>query len=160
MLALRGGEALSVRPLTGSSPYVPLDRHGGQLRELAREAFPPGRPIVEGARALCQLINSTFTFDRAFTDMSTPLSVVLEARRGVCQDFAHVAAGCLRSLGLAARYVSGYLGSTPGRPPRRLPRLVLGVGAAARAGSTSTRPTTTCRPTATSPSPGVATTAT
>jgi len=117
VVALRGGEALSVRPLAGSSPYVPLDRHGAQLRELAREVFPPGRPIAEGTRELCQLIHSTFTFDRAFTDISTPLSVVLEARRGVCQDFAHVAAGCLRSLGLAARYVSGYLGSTPDDRP-------------------------------------------
>ena len=109
---LSGADALTVRPLTSSSPYVDLDRHGAALGELAAEAFPPGRPIVEGARALGHLIKETFAYDPSFTDVSTPLSTVLTARRGVCQDFAHLSAGCLRALGLAARYVSGYLGAT------------------------------------------------
>lgn len=106
---LRGGAALSVRPLAASSPYVDLDRHGTALQGLAAQAFLPGRPVVEGARSLCRTIYTEFVYDPAFTDISTPLSVVLEARRGVCQDFAHLAAGCLRAIGLAARYVSGYL---------------------------------------------------
>ncbi|MGH9270123.1 MAG: transglutaminase family protein, partial [Ilumatobacteraceae bacterium] len=109
---LHGANALTVRPLAGSSPFVALDRHGPALRELAAEAFPPSRPIVDGARALCHLIKSTFAYDPSFTDVSTPLSTVLTAQRGVCQDFAHLSAGCLRTLGLAARYVSGYLGAT------------------------------------------------
>ena len=114
---LRGGDALSVRPVAGSSPYVALERHGGALRALAEEAFTPHRPVVDGARDLCHLIYSTFEYDPAFTEVSTPLSAVLQARRGVCQDFAHLATGCLRSLGLSARYVSGYIETDP--PPGR-----------------------------------------
>ncbi len=110
---LLGGDALAVRPFAGSSPYVALDEHGQALRAIAEQAFGPHRPIVDGARALCALINETFEYDRTFTDVSTPLGVVLEGRRGVCQDFAHLAAGCLRSLGLAARYVSGYTETDP-----------------------------------------------
>jgi transglutaminase-like putative cysteine protease len=118
---LRGGEALTVRPFVGSSPYVALEEHGPTLRTLADGSFPPGRDVVEGARALCHEIFSTFAYDPTFTDVSTPLSSVLEHRRGVCQDFAHLAAGALRSLGLAARYVSGYIETTP--PPGR-PRMI------------------------------------
>jgi transglutaminase-like putative cysteine protease len=109
----RGPEALTLRPLAGSSRYVDLERRGAALRPFAAEAFPAGLPVVEGARTLCHLIYSTFDYDPSFTEISTPLSVVLEGRRGVCQDFAHLAIGVLRSLGLAARYVSGYLETRP-----------------------------------------------
>jgi transglutaminase-like putative cysteine protease len=119
--ALRGGEALSVRSFLGSSPYVRLAEHGEALREFSGRSFVPGRPVVDATRDLCHQIFSTFTFDPSFSDVSTPLSRVLEARRGVCQDFAHLAAGALRSVGLAARYVSGYLETSP--PPGR-PRLI------------------------------------
>jgi transglutaminase-like putative cysteine protease len=118
---LRGGDALAVRPFAGSSPYVPLAEHGAALREIAEEAFTPHRPIVDATRDLCHVIHETFEYDPTFTDVSTPLSAVLAGRRGVCQDFAHLAAGCLRTLGLAARYVSGYIETDP--PPGR-PRLV------------------------------------
>ena len=112
---LRGGAALAVRPFAGSSPYVDLGEHGAALRELGDDIFGPGRPLVEAARDLCHTVYETFDYDPTFTDVSTPLSVVLDARRGVCQDFAHLAAGALRSRGLAARYVSGYLETDP--PP-------------------------------------------
>jgi transglutaminase-like putative cysteine protease len=112
---LRGGEALTVRAFVGRSPYIALDRHGAELRAFAEQAFPPGRPVVEGARALGHEIFETFSFDPAFTDVSTPLSEVLTARRGVCQDFAHLAITCCRAFGLPARYVSGYLLTYP--PP-------------------------------------------
>jgi len=118
---LRGGEALSVRPFVGSSPYVPLEEHGEALHGLADAAFRPGRDVVDATRGLCHSIFTTFTYDPSFTDISTPLSAVLEARRGVCQDFAHLATGALRTLGLAARYVSGYIETDP--PPGR-PRLI------------------------------------
>jgi transglutaminase-like putative cysteine protease len=62
-----------------------------------------------------------FAYDPTATDLSTPLMTVFQSRRGVCQDFAHVMIGCLRSLGLAARYTSGYLRT---RPPDGKPRLV------------------------------------
>lgn len=112
---LRGGDALAVRPFAGSSTYVPLDQHRAALREIAEEAFTPHRPVVEAARELCHVIYEGFEYDPTFTDVSTPLSSVLAGRRGVCQDFAHLAAGCLRTLGLAARYVSGYIETDP--PP-------------------------------------------
>ena len=82
-------------------------------------------------RALSAQLHTELSFDPGFTDVTTPIEQVLETRRGVCQDFAHLAIGCLRSLGLAARYVSGYLETRPPSGPaearrgRRLPRLVL-----------------------------------
>lgn len=117
---LRGGDALAVRPFAGSSLYVPLGEHRGALREIAEEAFTPHRPVVDAARELCHVIYSTFEYDPTFTDVTTPLSAVLDGRRGVCQDFAHLAAGCLRSLGLAARYVSGYIETDPPPGQQRL----------------------------------------
>jgi transglutaminase-like putative cysteine protease len=118
---LRGADALAVRPFAGGSQYVPLGELGAELRTIAEEAFTPHRPVVDGARDLCRFIHETFEYDPTFTEVSTPLSAVLEGRRGVCQDFAHLAAGCLRSLGLAARYVSGYIETDP---PAQSDRLV------------------------------------
>ena len=66
-------------------------------------------------------IHGEFTFDPGATSITTPVTRVLAERRGVCQDFAHLQIACLRSLGLAARYVSGYLLTDP--PPGQ-PRLV------------------------------------
>lgn len=85
------------------------------IGSMTATAFAPGRGIVEAVRALCAEIHGSFEFDPQFSNVSTPLDEVLVARRGVCQDFAHVALGCLRSVGLAARYVSGYLETVP--PP-------------------------------------------
>jgi transglutaminase-like putative cysteine protease len=83
--------------------------------DYARPSFPPGRPILEAALDLTQRIYRDFTFDSTATDISTPVSHVLQERRGVCQDFAHLAITCLRALGLPTRYVSGYLLTYP--PP-------------------------------------------
>jgi transglutaminase-like putative cysteine protease len=107
----RGGEALAVRPFAGGLPL--LTGNVGELRRLASSSFQPGRPVVDAARALCHQIFATFEYDPTSTDVSTPLGVVLETRRGVCQDFAHLAVGALRLLGLAARYVSGYIETAP-----------------------------------------------
>jgi transglutaminase-like putative cysteine protease len=89
-----------------ASPMIPLLP---ELRPLAEACFPPGETILNGAMTLTSLIFHRFTYDSEATDISTPLSQVIAKRRGVCQDFAHVMIGALRSLGLAARYVSGYL---------------------------------------------------
>jgi transglutaminase-like putative cysteine protease len=83
--------------------------------DYVRPSFPPGRPILEAALDLTQRIYREFTFDSTATDISTPVSHVLAERRGVCQDFAHLAITCLRALGLPVRYVSGYLLTYP--PP-------------------------------------------
>jgi transglutaminase-like putative cysteine protease len=98
----------------------PLAAAAPSLGEYARPSFPAGRSILEGARDLSARINRDFEFDPSLTTVATPLAEVLEKRGGVCQDFAHLAIACLRSLGLAARYVSGYLESAPRREETRL----------------------------------------
>ncbi|WP_162942148.1 transglutaminase family protein [Desertimonas flava] len=113
--AVRGGEALQVRPFAGGLPLVTTDEDRRELRIIVEDAFRPGRPVIDAARAFCSAIYTTFDYDPSFTDVSTPLSAVLAARRGVCQDFAHLAVSGLRLLGLSARYVSGYLETDP--PP-------------------------------------------
>ncbi len=92
-----------------------------QFADYARESLRPQRPIHEAVKDLTRRIHQQFTYDPTATTVQTPLDDVWKLRRGVCQDFAHVQIACLRSLGLAARYVSGYLRTTP--PPGR-PRLV------------------------------------
>lgn len=91
------------------------------LREYASPSFSEGRPILEAVKDLTSRIHADFKYDPRATTVNTPLEEVLELRRGVCQDFAHLQIGCLRSMGLAARYVSGYLRTIP--PPGK-PRLV------------------------------------
>lgn len=92
-----------------------------ELKTYATSSFPDGRPLIEAVQDLNSRIHADFKYVPGFTTIATPLSVVFKHRRGVCQDFAHLAIGCLRSLGLAARYVSGYLETLP--PPGK-PRLV------------------------------------
>ena len=100
------------------SPYVLL---APELEAFTRDVFTPRMPILAGALALMHRIHREFRFDPGATSITTPVSRVLADRRGVCQDFAHLQIACLRSLGLAARYVSGYLLTDP--PPGQ-PRLV------------------------------------
>jgi transglutaminase-like putative cysteine protease len=90
-------------------------RRSNTLSEFAASSFPKGSSVIEGARDLCSRIYREFDFDPTATTVATPLEDVLEKRKGVCQDFAHLALGGLRSLGLAARYVSGYILTLP--PP-------------------------------------------
>jgi transglutaminase-like putative cysteine protease len=88
------------------SPYVP---RLAELRAYALPSFPPGRPVAAAAIHLMQRIHADFKYESRSTDIDTPLARAFAQRRGVCQDFAHLMAGCLRMLGLPARYVSGYL---------------------------------------------------
>lgn len=92
-----------------------------ELAAYARQSFLPERPLLEAARDLTTRINRDFTFDTKATEVTTPVQAFFEKRRGVCQDFAHLQVACMRSLGLPARYISGYLRTMP--PPGR-PRLV------------------------------------
>lgn len=92
------------------SPFIP---RLFELHTLAKEAFVTGRPFMEAFKALNFSIYDTYSFDPHFSDVSTPLGDVLLHRRGVCQDFAHLMTGALRSIGLAARYVSGYIETEP-----------------------------------------------
>lgn len=88
--------------------------------DFALQSFPPGQPILQGAFDITRRIFSEFRFDPTATDVSTPIAEVLRKRRGVCQDFSHLALAALRSLKLPARYVSGYLLT---RPPPGQPKL-------------------------------------
>ena len=110
-LAYRAGEPQDAAAVFRfPSPYVPLH---APLAAYARESFAPHRPLAEAAVELMRRIHADFTYTPASTDVSTPVLQAFEQRRGVCQDFAHVMLGCLRALGLAARYVSGYLLTRP-----------------------------------------------
>lgn len=103
---------LDARQYTLDSPFIAAS---AGLADYARASFNAGRPLVEAVHDLMQRIHRDFTYDPEFTTLATPLETVLEHRRGVCQDFAHLAIGCLRAQGLAARYVSGYIETLP--PP-------------------------------------------
>jgi transglutaminase-like putative cysteine protease len=89
-----------------------------ELAAYARAAFPSGRPLLDAVIELTRRIHDEFTFDPKATTIATPLADVFKSRRGVCQDFARLEIACLRSLGLPARYISGYLETVPpaGRP--------------------------------------------
>ncbi len=108
---------LSARQVTFDSPYI---YRSPELAEYARPCFPEGRSFLQCVLDLTERIHDDFAFIPGSTRVGTPVLEVLRNRRGVCQDFAHLEIGCLRSLGLAARYVSGYLATTP--PPGQ-PRL-------------------------------------
>jgi transglutaminase-like putative cysteine protease len=91
------------------------------VREYALQSFTPGRPVMDAMLDLNRRINKDFKFTPGFTDISTPLEDVFKHKKGVCQDFAHFSLACVRSLGLAAKYVSGYIETIP--PPGK-PKLV------------------------------------
>ena len=93
-----------------ASPYVPRD---DAFAAFARPAFKPGLPALAAAQALMELIHTDLTYETASTEVNTPALEALAQGKGVCQDFAHIMLGCLRSLGLPARYVSGYLLTRP-----------------------------------------------
>jgi len=83
------------------------------ILDYAHPSFTPGRPMLDAVADLMARIHHDFTFDSQATTVTTPLHDVLSLRRGVCQDFARLGIACLRSQGLAARYVSGYLETVP-----------------------------------------------
>lgn len=99
----------------------PLVEQTEEARAYGAVSLTPGRPLVEAAADLMHRIHDDFDYDRTATTVTSTVPEILRARGGVCQDFAHLMLACLRAHGLAARYVSGYLATTP--PPGR-PRLV------------------------------------
>jgi transglutaminase-like putative cysteine protease len=103
---------LDAYQFTFDSSYI---KGAPDLTAYATASFAPDRPVLEAVLDLTHRIHKDFRYDPAATTVTTPLHRILSTRRGVCQDFAHLEIGCLRSLGLAARYVSGYLLTMP--PP-------------------------------------------
>jgi len=100
-----------------ASPFVALL---DELRIYAQPSFPAGRRLMAGAIELMHRIHADFEYRPQSTSIGTPLAQVFAQRSGVCQDFAHVMLGCLRTLGLPAAYVSGYLLTEPPPGQRRL----------------------------------------
>jgi transglutaminase-like putative cysteine protease len=117
-LAKAEGAAIGAQEFVFESPQIAI---GGLARDYAQTSFAPGRPLLAAVMALTRRIFEEFEYQGGVSDVSTPVARVLEMRRGVCQDFAHLEIACLRGLGLAARYVSGYLLT---HPPPGHPRLV------------------------------------
>jgi len=111
----QGLELLEARQYLLDSPMITTT---DELARYAQPSFLPNRPLIDVVRDLMQRIFSDFTYDPSFTTIATPLSDVLAHKRGVCQDFAHLAIACLRSFGIAARYISGYIETLPepGKP--------------------------------------------
>lgn len=97
-------------PFLFASPLVSI---GSTAAAYASQSFPPGAPLLTGALDLMQRIFNDYSYDKAASTVDTTVEQVITNRRGVCQDFAHLAISCLRSLGLSARYVSGYLETIP-----------------------------------------------
>jgi transglutaminase-like putative cysteine protease len=116
--AAPGPAVLDARQFVLESRLVPL---GPELAAYAALSFPVGRPLLDAAYDLMRRIHADFAYEQGVTTVATPLAEVLASRRGVCQDFAHLAIGCLRAMGLPARYVSGYIETTS---PAGKPRLV------------------------------------
>lgn len=106
--------AVLAREYVLNSPMIPMTSElKSGLLDYVKASFPSGRPLLAAVRELTERIFTEFTYCPESTSVATPLSEVLENKRGVCQDFAHLQIACLRALGLPARYVSGYLETLP-----------------------------------------------
>lgn len=99
----------------------PLVTIGPGSLAYVESSFPQGTPVLAGAVDLVHRIYTDFSYDKSASSVDTTVEQAMATRKGVCQDFAHVAVSCLRVLGLAVRYVSGYLETIP--PPGK-PKLV------------------------------------
>jgi transglutaminase-like putative cysteine protease len=117
----RDDETLLAREFSLGSPLIsPDETLLKSLRAFAGPLFDGTRPFLSATRELTQKIFADFAYDQDFSEVSTPLSDVFEHRKGVCQDFAHLAIACLRSLGFPARYISGYLETQPAPGVKKL----------------------------------------
>jgi transglutaminase-like putative cysteine protease len=114
----RSATTLDAYQFVFESPHVAFD---DAVLDFVTPAFTADRPILDAVRELTGRIHREFRYDQTATTVATPVAEVLRTRRGVCQDFAHLEIACLRALGLAARYVSGYILTVP---PPGTPRLV------------------------------------
>jgi transglutaminase-like putative cysteine protease len=103
-------EAVDARLYTLESGFIEFQP---EVQGYCESSFTSGRPLVEAVEDLMHRIYQEFTYEPGFTTIATPLREVLKHKKGVCQDFAHLAIACLRMQGLAARYISGYLETIP-----------------------------------------------
>ena len=105
-----GDENFAARQYVYETSYT---RISNDILQYALQSFTPKRSVFDASKEIMQRIYNDFEFDPGFTTVATPLSKVMATRKGVCQDFAHLAIACLRSVGLPARYVSGYIETLP-----------------------------------------------
>jgi transglutaminase-like putative cysteine protease len=117
LAADRSTQGLAILEFTFASPYA---RAHGELTSYAAPSFAPGRPLLDAARDLTRRIHRDFGYEPGATSVSTPVDQVFAQRRGVCQDFAHFQIAAMRRLGLAVRYVSGYLVTRPRKGAAKL----------------------------------------
>jgi transglutaminase-like putative cysteine protease len=115
--AVRDGKVLDPLDALQYSLDSPLVQAADAFADYAATTFTAGRPLLEAVTELCHRVHADFDYVPGSTSVGTPLPEVFDQRKGVCQDFAHVGIACLRSIGLPARYVSGYLETDP--PPGR-----------------------------------------
>ena len=115
----RFGDPTRLEPLKylHESPHI---NTSAELAAYASASITPGRSVLAAALDLTERIQREFEFDPHATEISTPLHTLMQIRRGVCQDFAHLMIGCLRTMGLSARYMSGYLLTQPAPGTPRL----------------------------------------
>jgi transglutaminase-like putative cysteine protease len=113
---LKSDRAMKINVLEYVLPS-PLVKWDAEIKAYAQDCFQDNLPLYECVKALCRKIYTEFDFVPDFTTVNTPIKEVLAAKKGVCQDFSHLAIACIRSFGFAARYVSGYLETLP--PPGR-----------------------------------------
>ncbi len=110
-------ELLKAAEFVLPSQYAPIDRN---IKNYALASFPPKTNLIYACEHLMARIFHEFYYDPSFSTISTPLSDVFAQKRGVCQDFAHFGIACLRSMGLAVRYVSGYIETIPPEGEQKL----------------------------------------
>lgn len=110
-------ETIETRMFTLESDFIEFS---DDIKDYSMESFAADRPLLEAVENLMNRIYKEFKYDPGFSSIATPLEEVLEHRKGVCQDFAHLAIACLRMQGLAARYISGYLETIPPEGKERL----------------------------------------
>lgn len=113
----RTAEGLSAYQFVFPSPHVSWSE---ELVDWTRLSFTPGRSMLDAVLDLVHRVHTDFAYDPHATTVSTPVGEVFAARRGVCQDFAHLAIACVRAMGVPARYVSGYILTTPPEGQERL----------------------------------------
>jgi len=112
MVSATDANTLLAREFLLDSPMVQVS---GELRDYAQPYFADNKPLLTAVKELTAAIYNEFKYSPESTTVATPIEDVMRTRQGVCQDFAHVQIGCLRSMGFAAKYVSGYLETLP--PP-------------------------------------------
>mgnify|MGYP003668722020 FL=1 len=111
-------EILEAKQYTLESIFI--RRTDKNIRDYAELSFKGNRSVFDAAFELMQRIYTDFDFDSEFSTISTPIEEVMKEKKGVCQDFAQIAIACIRSVGLPARYISGYIETLPAPGKKKL----------------------------------------